>query len=901
MLVLFMLGKSKIETFPKPKYENITNFRLPLNIIPERYYLSIQPYLMPENLKFDGNVEIILECREQTNVIILHIHNLSIAEKEIELQSLKEGNNIKLYSINFKPEFDFLILKFLDNLKKNYRYRLSINFSGKLRSDCKGFHISSYKENNITHRIALTHFEPFHARKTFPCFDEPALKANFDITIIRWINMTSLSNMPKLKTIFWDNDWEADIFNTSLRMSTYSLSFFIGRYLSSRSDKITVWYPPKHSNVLTTTLNLGPKFLKFYEDILKVPYPIPKLDLVSVLDWPPRAMENWGLIISSSELIYNERYPLISKHKIISKILAHEIAHQWFGNLVTPKWWNDIWLNEGISTFMEHVANMALFPELNKIDKTLLTAAKKLYPKDCFDEITTVSISDKLDISSFEDNFDDFIYIKGAVITRMARYIFGDEVFWNGLSRYLKENSYKNVEEKDFWNYLIRESKSLFSDITKMNIPTMENMLTWTQLKGMPIVSANRNYAEGTVFLSQVSCRKNKMKELEKDLWHIPISYITPVSPTIQKKSSNVEFWLKTRNATMDNLFINRNDWLLLNDQSQGYFVVNYDSRNWKLLAKQLKKDPKTTFTNNQRFKLLVDVAILLDLNYLDWDLALDIYSYIHNERELSVLQFRVFEQLQKFTELIEHNEYEDIWKEFLIYILEPIYTKIGWNYDLQTDPNFRDIYFRIVQQLCDIGYEPCVKEALKRFNLWKLNKNNEIDTIYHYTILCMGIKYGTKTDWEELYEIFEDDETEDVISSLACSKDADNIQRLLEIAYDEDTDITQFVPIVQGILRNDKLWYMFYDFLDENFKDFIENRIRYQFMLAIKDQTEVYNPVKYSKFNSICIKNVGETKKMKGKVNTLLKFNEETVSRMNLMLDKIIEWLKEKSWTRKN
>ncbi|XP_067123453.1 thyrotropin-releasing hormone-degrading ectoenzyme-like isoform X2 [Centruroides vittatus] len=707
--------------------------------------------------------------------------------------------------------------------------------------------------------------------------------------------MTSLSNMPKLKTIFWDDDWEADIFNTSVKMSTYSLSFFVGRYVSSRNNKITVWYPPKHSNYLITALNFAPKFLKFYEDVLKVHYTLPKLDLVSA-DWPHRAMENWGLIICSEKLIYSEKFSSGYRQRIIAKILAHEIAHQWFGNLVTPKWWNDIWLSEGLSTYMEHVANTAFFPQWNKVDKTLVLAAKELYPRDCLDEVSAVSKSYNLENSLLEESFDVFTYIKGAVVTRMTRHIFGDDVFWKALSIYLKENSFKNVEEKDFWNYFIKESKHVLSKGGKLDL--MESLSTWTKLKGMPIVTANTNYAEGTVFLSQISCRAKTSSEHKRDLWHIPISYVSSISPNFQNNSSNIKYWLTTVNATMENVFMSKSGWLLLNDRSQGYFVVNYDSRNWKLLAKQLKKDNKV-FTPDQRFKLLADVAILLDLNYLDWDLSLDIYSYIGNENELSVLQFGVFDRLQKITELIKHNEYEDVWNEFLIYILRPIYDKVGWKYQPLIDlDEMRDIDYKVVQQLCDIGYEPCVNEALRRFHLWKTNNKNGGEALYEDTVLCMGIKYGTQEDWEEFYDEDEDDEA--ILSALTCSEDPENIQRLLEMVYEEN-DITKFVTVVQGILRNSKLWFAYYDFLDENFVDFVENHVRYQFLLSIKDETEAYNPVKYDKLISTCKKNIGTSKKLRAKARNLLKYDDDTVSRMNNMLDKIIHWLKNKSWTEKN
>lgn len=873
----------------------LPNFRLPSTVFPRHYVLEIKPYLIPDNFKFEGSVKISLECVKKTNEIILHALNLTINEDSVKLQTA-DNNDVEISGIKYYPEIHFIVIELNQYLNSNSSYQLSLNYSGKMLNDGKGIFYSTFDDQNIKNYLVSTQFEPIYARKAFPCFDEPAMKAKFDIRIIRWENLTSLSNMPKLNTESLKDGWEVDIYQTSMKMSTYLVTIVIGNLTGITKEKISIWTYPDKIDSANFSLNLSPKVLKFFEDLFGIPYEAPKLDMVGLRSDKVIAMENWGLVLyPEQQLLYDEESKLLSKRELISSIIAHELAHQWFGNLVTPKWWSDIWLNEGVSTYMEHIASTSFFPEWNKVDKTLLRISENVESQCSVYSKFKGRVA--LNIETFEDTntrkyfFDSDIYNKGAMIIRMAHHILGNETFWKGINKYLKENAYNNVDGDTLWNYLsmaqpvMKRSKENFA----------ERLKPWTKLLGQPVVTVRRNYIENTAIVSQTSCLAKKYKKHKDDLWPIPISYVTQDH---WEWKPRITAWLTSQNMKLQNL-PQKHHWILVNGHGIGLYIVNYDNTNWKLLSKQLQSD-HNVFSVNSRFKLLSDAVILYKLHDIELTTLLDLYLYIGSETELTVLKVEHIMPLLTFSQSMLHMTEENKWKEFVNHIFEPIYNRLGWLIETDTEKD-STILLRntLFSYLCENGHKDCVNNTRDLFAQWKENRTN-IEVIEFQLInFCAVVKYGTRKDWNFIHDLYLVTRNEYFLSPLFCSRDRGLFKRLLVI-FRRKEKFHYIKHFFKNIFENKNLWIEFFHFLDNHFEDVTDANELDDLMDYMK--TFLRNEVIFNQFESICNKHINELTEKKAKVvkDKLAKFKEK-VLRKNQEIYSVSKWLRKEPWLRKD
>ena len=321
--------------------------RLPDDIVPHNYNLSIDVN-MHDDL-FKGVVNIYVFVTKTTNVVILHQVDLQI--NDVFLQNL-DGNRIQIKEHFKYPSNEYYVIEIASMLLADKPYIISITFNGTLRSDLSGFYKSNYQENNSTHKVASTFFSPISARKAFPCFDEPKFKANFSLSLTHNEKYHALSNMP-IKSLSRDGTITTTIFQTTLKMSTYIVCWVVSNYSSIKLTTdtgliIKAWAP---YNLLAETeyaLNATEALLKYFEEYFAIPFPLEKLDIVAIPNFGPGAMENWGLITyRSAKMLINKNISTERDKESTFSIIAHELVHQWFGNLATMKFWTDAWLKEG--------------------------------------------------------------------------------------------------------------------------------------------------------------------------------------------------------------------------------------------------------------------------------------------------------------------------------------------------------------------------------------------------------------------------------------------------------------------------------------------------------------------------------------------------------------------------
>uniref|UniRef100_A0A8D0NBX5 Endoplasmic reticulum aminopeptidase 2 n=1 Tax=Sus scrofa TaxID=9823 RepID=A0A8D0NBX5_PIG len=483
--------------------------RLPTKVIPLHYDLFVHPNLT--SLDFVASEKIEVLVRDTTQFIILHSHGLEIMnatlQSEEDLRYKKSGEKLTVLSY---PAHQQIALLVPEKLMADLRYSVAIDFQAKLADGFEGFYKSTYRTlGGETRTIAVTDFEPTHARMAFPCFDEPLFKANFSIKIRRESRHIALSNMPKVKTIEREGGLWEDHFETTVKMSTYLVAYIVCDFASvsgtaSSGVKVSIYASPDKWSQTHYALEASLKLLDFYENYFNIHYPLPKLDLVAIPDFESGAMENWGLVTyRETSLLFDPKTSSTSDKLWVTKVIAHELAHQWFGNLVTMEWWNDIWLNEGFATYMELISVNVTYPEL-QFDNIFLN--------NCFEVIKSDSLNSSRPVSKqaetptqIQEMFDDISYKKGACLLNMLKDFLSEEKFKKGIIHYLKKFSYRNAKNDDLWSSLSNsclesdftsggfcysDSKTTSNTLTFLeeNVEVKDIMTTWTRQKGIPLV-----------------------------------------------------------------------------------------------------------------------------------------------------------------------------------------------------------------------------------------------------------------------------------------------------------------------------------------------------------------------------------------------------------------------------
>uniref|UniRef100_A0A674JL65 Endoplasmic reticulum aminopeptidase 2 n=1 Tax=Terrapene triunguis TaxID=2587831 RepID=A0A674JL65_9SAUR len=546
-------GKDNVTSPTNGKLFPWNKMRLPDMVVPIQYDLCVHPNLT--TVHFTGLERIEIFVRENTRFIILHSKGLEITSAVLlpkdDLGSSKPGKQLQVLE---HPAHEQIALQAPEVLTAGQRFLVVIEFHARLADGFDGFYKSTYKtRDGETRIIATTDFEPTSARMAFPCFDEPSFKANFAITIRRERKHIALSNMPKIKTIELEGGLLEDHFDVTVKMSTYLVAYIVCDFKSvqattSSGIKVSIYASPDKWSQTHYALEAAVKLLEFYEKYFDISFPLPKLDLVAIPDFQSGAMENWGLITyRETSLLYDPKTSSAFDKLWVTKVIGHELAHQWFGNLVTMEWWNDIWLNEGFARFMELVSVSATYSEL-QIEDYFLNV--------CFGAIARDSLNSSHPISNpaetptqIKEMFDTVSYDKGACILKMLQDFLSEAVFQKGIIHYLKKYSYRNAKNNDLWNSMANcptpAEKGLRRDFGPIclwsfqfsrtgKLTEIEEMMnTWTFQKGIPLVLVK--FEGNTLRLRQELFLYCIFSLSPRYFWHIPLTYITSSSNTVHR------------------------------------------------------------------------------------------------------------------------------------------------------------------------------------------------------------------------------------------------------------------------------------------------------------------------------------------------------------------------------
>ncbi|XP_054466958.1 leucyl-cystinyl aminopeptidase isoform X2 [Anoplopoma fimbria] len=832
-----------------------TQLRLPRSIGPLSYDLTLNPDL--DNMTFTGRAVISMSVFHNTKIIVLHSANLNITKATFKLG---DGEAREVTVLEYKPRQQ-IAFQFSEELKTGQECVLTLDYSASLSHTYDGFYNSSYTDKDRKKRVlAATQFEPLSARKAFPCFDEPAFKATFLIRISRKPNYLTLSNMPQAKSTNLLNGLIQDEFETtSLNMSTYLVAFIVADFtpISKNVSEtlVSVYSVPEKKEHTDYALDTACKLLEFYNDFFEIVYPFKKLgectkvlecftqgayrhsfsssdhcvpslytsqysffllsDLVAIPDFLAGAMENWGLITfrETTLLVGKQSSPL--EKQVVASVIAHELAHQWFGNLVTMSWWNDLWLNEGFATYMQYMSLQNVMPELD-IGNLFLAVRFRALDKDALNSSHAVS-TDVNKPEQVEEMFDSVSYEKGASILLMLNASLPrDQQFRKGIIQYLKQFSGLNTDTNDLWNSLTQV------EVSAQHPNVSEMMSSWTSQKGFPLVTVSRKGGQVTLTQEHFQLTSDNATQ-SSSLWNIPVTYVTDncsLAPECRQM-----FNLKNKSGTLKEL-PESVKWLKLNYRNTGFYIVHYGDEGWAALTNALSNNV-SVLTHEDRASLIHNIFALSRLGRVSFMQVLNLLRYMTNENHNSPVREALL-QLKVIYRLLDKRQDDLLVPRMKSYILHQFGSLMdNQTWEEEESVSKQELRSALLEMACSLDEENCIKRAKVLFkNYVKSNGTSRIPGDLQQVVFTVAAQ--SNEDWVTLLSMYSqatyDAEKRKMLRGLASTQDAQRIVWILKNGLRGNIIQTQELPLVISTVCNGFAGYLFvWDFIQEHWDSLIE------------------------------------------------------------------------------
>ncbi|XP_071808617.1 aminopeptidase A-like [Asterias amurensis] len=738
-------------TTPAPCLDDWCKLRLPAEIYPEHYNLLLYPDLTVGS--FSGTVDVDIKVTGPIKFPRIHILKMDILSSEIKPKgSSTPLSVVRMFGFEFN---EFWVMEMTEDLQPG-DYVWSLAFTGSLIEDNLGFYMSSYKNSaGETRNMTSSKFEPTSARKAFPCFDEPNLKAEYTTTLVHPpAPYLALSNMNVNMTTNYtlDPTLMQTTFERSVMMSTYLACFVVCDFaykeiILDSGLPFRVYAPPDQIDQVDYSLSVGANVTEYFEKYFDLAYPLPKLDMIAIPDFVSGAMEHWGLITYREvNLLYSETDSAESNKQRVAEVVAHELAHQWFGNIVTMDWWDDLWLNEGFASYVEYLGVDYVHPDWQKMNQFLnqdfiyvmgndqiVSSHPIIVPVNHPDEINEI--------------FDSIPYSKGASVLRMLNEIVTEDVFKAGVASYLKKYAYQNAVSDDLWAEITEACKNASMDINVKKI-----MDTWTLQMGFPVVTMTKRNnggswmvdADQTWFLvdPQADKSKDEYGSVFNYTWNIRFNYLFESNPSTFLESpmefGGVSFpWVGAVT-----------DWYIANPGKFGYYRVNYDTENWKALSEQLMDDHQVMDIRD-RAGLLDDAFNLARAELIDYSIPLDMTRYLSSEEEYTPWD-AAYDNIIWLRETLRYRPVFAKLRTYFAGQAAPMLKKLTWN----DEGSHLERYLRsdIIYMSCGFGDPDCLDEAVRLFRTYLNGSSISVNIRSHVYRFGME-EIGDQEAWDILWE----------------------------------------------------------------------------------------------------------------------------------------------------
>ncbi len=573
-----------------PKNKSV---RLPSHVKPVSYQLRIKPDL--EAFTFVAEETIKLSLGKSSKTITLHSRDLEILSGWYKIGA----EQFEITKISYQVKDETATLHFAKNIPTG-KGQLYLHFRGIIADSLRGFYRSQYMHEGQEKRIATTQFESTDARRAFPCFDEPAHKATFKLSLVIPKHLTAISNTIEQdfsestpSGIDHDPGYKIVHFAPTPKMSTYLLAYIIGEFEKSEVKtkdgvRIRIYTPLGKKQQTKFALDVTKRSLEFLNEYFAIPYPLPTLDLIAIPDFSAGAMENWGAItFRETALLVDAEHTAFANKQQVAETIAHELIHQWFGNLVTMEWWSHLWLNESFATFMAYVTIDHVFPEWNFWTRFVLDDHARALHLDSLKNTHPIEVEVHHPDQTSEI-FDAISYAKGGSILRMLHNYLGPINFRDGLRYYLKKHSYKNTASVHLWEAFEKVSKK----------PIKKFITPWLAKEGYPLLKVGETKNGYWVEQARFALSKSVKSQTT---WPVPVQFQL-------KKGEFTEVVVQTGKLKTFSLS-KEADYLKSNPDETGFYRTLYSP---SLLAKLYEPIRNKELSVNDRFGIIRDLNALV-------------------------------------------------------------------------------------------------------------------------------------------------------------------------------------------------------------------------------------------------------------------------------------------------
>ena len=772
--------------------------RLPSSVVPSHYRIKLEPDL--EKATFIGSVEIEVEVNSPTDTIQMNAADLAIQSARV-VDSV--GSNTEVADIFLDAEMERLTLSFDSQISPG-PHTIVAEFTGVLNDQLHGFYRSTFTDDDgVDHTIATTQFESTHARRAFPCFDEPAFKASYGVTLIVPCEQFAVSNGPIISETDLKNGQREVVFEDTMVMSTYLVAFIVGPFEATdpvdvNGVPLRIVHPIGKGHLTDYSLEAGAFALEFFSKYYGIPYPGQKLDMVAVPDFAFGAMENLGCIT------YREVLLLVDKDRStepellrIADVIAHEIAHMWFGDLVTMEWWNGIWLNEAFATFMATMASDNFNRDWGRWNQFSLERSMA-FDVDSLKNTRPIEIEVNSPVDA-EGMFDLLTYEKGGSVLRMLEQFLGEEEFQDGISYYLNKHKYANTETNDLWDAI--------EHVT--NQPARRIMDSWIFQRGYPLVSASVSEDGSTIHLEQDRFLYTRDDTTDATIWSVPVvlkvgsgSGVSEIRYLLEEKSSEVKLDSPA-------------DWVVVNAGGSGFFRARYT----KDMLKSVSSSMFSNLSSIERYGLVDDTWSSVMAGRTSAADFLEFARSFQLETDLDVwtVLSGCLSRLEKLLEGEAENQYRAVVRD----LAQPGLDRLGWepgDTDSPRDLELRGLFIRL---LANVGNDDLALENAGDLHDSYLRDAGSVEPNMAAAVTGVVASKGDTAKYDLFLEKYRNPSTPQeerrYQSALSAFPGEAEMKRTLAMTLD-GTVRTQDAPYLLAVcMRNKYQGHLAWDFVKEN------------------------------------------------------------------------------------
>ena len=743
--------------------------KLPKSVVPLRYAIRIEPSIEKAALRGSETIEI--EVRAAVREIVLNSLNL-----DIDKATLNAGKPIAL-TPKLDSEKQTLTFALAEELPPG-KYTLVLEYHGKLTEQTEGLYLTRYQVGSAEKLALTTQFEATDARRMFPCWDEPVFRAAFQLTAVVPEKHTAISNMPVERETKLAEGWKEVVFAPTPSMVSYLLAFSAGEFEVLRAEvdgiQLGVYFTEGKRELARYALEATKKIVPYYNEYFGVKYPLPKLDQISFANTAAGGMENWGCIIyTDTAFLFDPKTSSHSAQERAFAVIAHEIAHQWFGDLVTMAWWDNLWLNEGFASWMGTKASDHFNPDWNVWTRA---AGEKEHAMALDARATTHPIQQVVETETQAgDAFDEITYQKGQSFIRMLESYLGEEKFREGIRSYMARHKFGNTTTADLWIALAEVSGK----------PVREFAAGWTEQPGFPVVKIDGAADGDALSLTQERFTLNQ-KDAKPLTWKIPL-LIGPASGQPQLVELGAEPVAFPRPAGAS---------VKANAGGVGYFRVQYNTGFAALLTKA------DALPEADRLNLLCDTWALAQAARVKASAYLELAAKLASDDSFAIVA-QIAGKLEFIDGLSRGRTEREPFRQWARGLLQPQLDRLGWDAKAGEKPLDDLRRNTVIHALGALGDETVLKEARTRFakyieqpetltgeqrdNVWWL-AGREADEKIHAQLHEAAKKTDSVEQKRSLY------------GALAAAHDPALIEKTLAIALTDELPPQQAARIVQRV-----------------------------------------------------------------------------------------------------